>query len=136
MDRIIISSGTRLKAALYLDSRVIDYVVSLDPHDFGRLHNPVMRRLMAPRITLGRVAAMAGVPVGKVLEDIAALGGVAVEPGCLEEQLPQSPEAAPPWVAGVESSKARTVDLLPLDDALDADPMPLVHAGRQGAFSR
>lgn len=122
MDKTI-HSETRLKAALDLDPRVVDYVISLNPHDFERLRNPLMRRLMAPRITLGRVAAMAGVPLGEVLEGVAALGGVTVKPGYREKRLPQSPEVAPPWVADVEAPDVRTVDLLPLDDALDADPM-------------
>lgn len=77
----MIGPDTRLKKALDLDPRVVDYVVSLDPHDFERLRNPLMRRLMATRITLSRVAAMAGVLVGEMLERIAALGGIGVELG-------------------------------------------------------
>ena len=118
-----IGPGTRLKKALDLDPRVVDYVVSLNPHDFERLRNPFMRRMMAPRISLSRVAAMAGVPVGELLRNVAALGGAAVKPGYREERLPQSPEVAPSWVAGAGPTRVRTVNLLPLDDALDADPM-------------
>ena len=118
-----VGPDTRLKKALDLDPRVVDYVVSLNPHDFKRLRNPLMRRLMAPRITLSRVAAMAGVPVGELLEGVAALGGATVQPGYREERLPRSPKQAPPWAAGVDPARARTVDLLPMDEALDADPM-------------
>jgi hypothetical protein len=71
----------RLKEALDLDPRVVGYVISLNPHDFERLRNPLMRRLMAPRITLSRVAAMAGVSQEELLERIAALGGVGMETG-------------------------------------------------------
>ena len=46
-----IGPTTRLKEALDLDPRVAEYVISLNPHDFERLRNPLMRRLMAPRIT-------------------------------------------------------------------------------------
>lgn len=118
-----VGPDTRLKGALDLDPRVVEYVISLNPHDFERLRNPLMRRLMAPRITLSRVAAMAGVPVGELLEGVAALGGAAVESGYRGWQLPRSPKETPPWVTGVEPGNVRTVDLLPLDDALDADPM-------------
>lgn len=121
-----IGPETRLKEALDLDPRVVDYVVSLNPHDFERLHNPLMRRLMAPRITLLRVAAMAEVRVSELLEGVATLGGIAVKHEHRQQSLPQSPKDAPPWVSGTGPANARTVDLLPVDDNLDADPMPLV----------
>ncbi len=49
----VIHANTRLNKALELHPQVLDYIVSLNPHDFRRLHNPLMRRLMSPRITLG-----------------------------------------------------------------------------------
>ena len=124
--RETIGPKTRLKEALDLDPRVAEYVISLNPHDFERLRNPLMRRLMAPRITLSRVAAMAGLPQGELLTRIAELGGVGTESGHPDRPLPQSPREAPPWVAGAATESTPTVDLLPLDDALDGDPMPPV----------
>lgn len=121
--RAAVGPNTRLKEALGLDPRVVDYIVSLNPHDFQRLRNPLMRRLMSPRITLSRVAVMAGMPVGELLEGVAALGGVAVKDERREQPLPQSPEEEPLWVSETDPAKIRTVDLLPLDDALEADPM-------------
>ncbi len=91
-----------------------------------------MRRLIAPRITLSRVAVMAGVPVGELLEGVAALGGVALKDERPEQQpLPQSPEEEPLWASETNTANVRTVDLLPLDDALDADPMLPVMRGIQ-----
>lgn len=46
--RAAVGPNTRLKEALGLDPRVVDYIVSLNPHDFQRLRNPLMRRLMSP----------------------------------------------------------------------------------------
>lgn len=123
-----LSPDMRLKKALDLDPRVVDYVVSLNPRDFERLRNPLMRRLMAPRITLGRVATMAGVPVAELLDHIGALGDVAVE---YEERhpLPQSPQEPPPWLTTLNTGEIRTIDLLPLDDELAGDPMLPVAKG-------
>jgi hypothetical protein len=124
-----ITSDTRLKKALDLDPRVVDYVVSLNPRDFERLRNPLMRRLLAPRITLVRVAAMARGPVGELLERIADLGDVPVEYGEENPPVPQSPEDAPSWVNGMEPGGVHIVDLLPLDDALERDPMLYITRG-------
>lgn len=126
---MIVTPETRLKEALDLGPGVVDYVISLNPHDFGRLRNPMMRRLMAPRITLGRVAVMAGVPVRDLLEGVAAVGGVVVGEAVEERSLPRSPRERPPWMLGVKPQDVRVVDLSPLDDALDADPMPHVVRG-------
>lgn len=132
MGKKTLGPATRPKAAPDLAPREVGYVASLDPHDFARLRNPVTRRPMAPRVALGRVAATADLPVGELLEGVAALSGVAVEPVYREGQPPRSPEAAPPWVTDVESPEVRTVDLLPLDDVLDADPTPPVMRGVKG----
>lgn len=46
--RADVGSNTRLKKALDLDPRVVDCIVSLNPHDFQRLRNSLMRRLSPP----------------------------------------------------------------------------------------
>lgn len=123
-----INANTRLSRVLDLDPAVVDYIVSLNPHDFKRLHNPIMRHFMAPRITLGRVAAMVGVPVDDMLHHIAELIPVTVEttPALA---LAQSPQQQPAWVAQANVETIVEVDLLPLDEALNADPMlPVITA--------
>ena len=121
-----ITEQTRLNKALDLDPRVVDYIVSLSPHKFERLRNPLMRRLMSPRITLGRMAEMVHMPVEQLLDRVAVLGGVSVARVEQSGALPQSPREAPSWVTGTDPATIRTVDLLSLDEALSADPMPPV----------
>ena len=118
-----LKSSTRLSSALELHPDVLEYIVSLAPHDFERLRNPVMRRLMPPRISLARVAAIAGIPVNAMLEAIGVLTGVSAE---LEDAqpMPQSPAQRPAWLEGLGAVK--TVNLLPLDELLEADPLPPV----------
>ncbi len=53
-----ISAETRLSQVLDAVPGALDYIVSLNAHDFGRLRNPVLRRYMSSRISLRRVAAM------------------------------------------------------------------------------
>lgn len=120
-----IGPDTKLSVALDLAPGVLDYVVSLNPHDFQRLRKPLMRRLMAPRITLGRVARMVNVPVEQMLRRISELSGAPIG-SMAESALPQSPVERPAWIPAVPD---REVDLLPMDETLDADPMPpVMHA--------
>lgn len=119
----VIGASTRLNVALELHPDVLEYIVSLEPHDFARLKNPVMRRLMSPRITLGRVAVMAGVPVADVLEQIAEITGASIDPNDTASSLPASERTRPDWVGQAEQGSFNTVDLLPMDDAQDGDPM-------------
>src|SRR5687767_3811149 len=93
---------TRLNKALDLDPRVVDYIISLSPREFERLRNHLMRRLMSPRITLGRVAEMAGLPVKQLLDHVAELGGASVMRMGELAGLPQSPREAPSWVTQTE----------------------------------
>jgi hypothetical protein len=119
-----INPNTKLNIILDLDPKVVDYIVSLNPHDFQRLHNPLMRKFMSPRISIGRVAAMVGQPISALLNRIAELTEVEVA-GASEETRPQSPTDAPAWAEALSPDDATiTLNLLPIDETLDADPMP------------
>lgn len=123
---VILKPSTRLSKALELHPDVLEYIISLEPHDFTRLRNPVMRKLMPPRISLGRVAAIAKIPVQTLLERIASLSGAMVAPIEAKAPLPQSSSQAPDWVVFANRTTVQTVNLLPLDAALEEDPMPPV----------
>jgi hypothetical protein len=124
-----ISASTRLNKALDLHPDVLEYIVSLNPHDFVRLRNPLMRRVMSPRITLGRIAAMTHVPLTELLTRVASLGGTTVVEGAAEQVLPQSPAEPPLWLAEARPDEIREVNLLPMDATLDSDPLPpVMHA--------
>ncbi len=121
-----ITPRTRLSKVLELHPDVLEYIVSLDPHDFERLQNPVMRKLMSSRISLERIAIMTGTPINALLERIAALSGATAELSPGETSSPQPSTIRPAWVSSADPSTVRTVNLLPLDEALEADPMPPV----------
>ena len=125
-ETVTLKPSTRLSKALELHPDVLEYIVSLEPHDFTRLRNPVMRKLMPPRISLERVAAIAKIPVKTLLEHIADLSGATVAEHDSEFVMPQSPSQSPAWVSLADPKLLRTVNLLPLDEALEADPMPPV----------
>jgi Domain of unknown function (DUF1858) len=119
-----ISATTKLAKVLELHPDVLEYIISLDPHDFARLRNPVMRKLMSPRISLGRIAAMTGMTSNALLEQIAVLSGATVELSPTEILSTPSSSERPAWVGSSEAT--RTVNLLPMDELLNEDPMPPV----------
>jgi hypothetical protein len=124
-----ITPQTRLNRVLDLHPDVVAYIVALNPGDFARLRQPLMRRLMAPRITLSRVAAMGHVPVAELLDHIAALTGAVVAEEVVEPVLPQSPGELPSWVTAADPRTTQTVNLLPLDATLTTDPLlPVITA--------
>ena len=137
---VMINANTRLNKTLDLDQKVVDYIVSLNPHDFERLHVPLMRRYVAPRITLGRVAEMVHVPVAELLCRIAELGHAQVDVSQPDELLKHTPQTRPEWATGANLDAAHEVDLLALDEALNADPLPpvmrIVHALAPGQVMR
>jgi len=85
---------------------------------------------------------MTGVPVSELLQRIAALAGVQVDAEATpsHKPLPLSSPARPAWAAEANLTPERDVDLLPMDQTLDADPLPLVirviHALQPGQVMR
>lgn len=124
-----LSGRTRLKEVLDSIPGALEYIVSLNPHDFKRLFNPFMRKYMSPRISLERVAAIAGVPLGEMLAKLHELAG---EPRndladlaslSSSNPLPQSPAAPPDWMKLADNPDLHWINLLPLDEML-GDPLP------------
>ena len=131
---IQLTSNSKLSQALKLHPDVLDYIVSLNPHDFQRLHNPLMQKLMPPRISLTRIAAMTETPIMDILiriHDIAQSPLSAREIDTLKREinenvvdpLPLNPVGVPDWV---HDPIVAEVDLLAADERLDTDPIPAI----------
>jgi hypothetical protein len=128
---LAVDGTSKLAAALDLGPGVLEYVIGLNPHDFARLRNPLMRKLMPKRIRLDRLARMVDKPVSQLVEEIHAAAGLEVDRvglALIEEPatdvLPSNAERQPDWAAG---DTAAVVDLLEGDERLDTDPIPLIH---------
>ena len=118
---MLVDGDSKLSRALKLHPDVLEVVVALNPHDFVRLRNPFMRKLMAPRITLSRIARMTGTPLRELLARIHEAAGEPFEGAVPDaEPLPENPASPPPWI----SEPHEVVDLLEADERLDTDPMP------------
>ena len=129
---IRVEASSKLSEALKLHPDVLEYIVSLNPHDFQRLCNPLMRKLMPPRITLARIAQMTDTPIVTLLERIHEVAQSSLtDEDRLElltlladgqdTRLPANAETMPEWA---RQDVVAVVDLLASDARLDADPMP------------
>lgn len=118
---------TKLSEALKYNPAILDYVVSLNPHDFERLRNPLMRRVMPVRITLRRLASMVNIPEQEFLDKMNTLAGQPLEKADqAQKQVPVSPVAPPDWLGGLDEKQIKWVDVLPGDETLE-DPMPPIN---------
>ncbi|MBY0358330.1 MAG: DUF1858 domain-containing protein [Candidatus Obscuribacterales bacterium] len=122
------NADTRLSEALKAGPAVLDYIISLNPHDFERLRNPLLNKVMPPRITLGRIAAMVNMPVAELIAKIHELSGLPAESAQIIEtrELPHSAKEPPLWLSNVDLDKIKWVDVTPIDAEL-GDPMPPIN---------
>jgi hypothetical protein len=130
-----ITPQTKLSRVLMLHSDVLPYIISLSPHDFERLNNPLMRQLMPPRITLARLAAMVNKPVDEIIQGIYDAAHMELEDNKFVDDaplnLPANSDEPPPWIT---DEVVAVVDLLESDERLDTDPfVPLFPALKQAA---
>ncbi|MCB8923981.1 MAG: DUF1858 domain-containing protein [Ardenticatenaceae bacterium] len=136
-----INGSTKLSKVLKSHPEVLDYIVSLNPHDFERLYNPLMRQLMPPRISLERIAAMTNTPLITLLTRIYEIAGqplTAAERAELAQTAvtnvpPRNPNHPPDWL---QEPATAVVDLLESDERLDTDPFvplfPIINRAQPG----
>ncbi len=129
-----LTGDTRLSDALASAPAVLEYIVSLNPHDFERLRTPLLRKVMPPRITLRRVAAIAGISEIELLSKISELSGVPFRASVDDSSkaVPISPSEPPSWMKDVDMEKIVWVDVTPIDSEF-GDPMPPINVAVNGS---
>lgn len=129
--------NTRLSEALDAGPDVLEWIISLNEHDFARLRNPLMRKVMPVRIKLGRIAAMVGMPEREFLAKLHEVAGLPYEEQELVDEdahksFPHREEAKPEWLEHADFTAIHWVDVTPLDAVL-GDPMPPINIAVNGA---
>lgn len=123
------NGDTRLSEALKASPAVLEYIISLNPHDFERLRNPLLNKVMPPRITLRRISIMVGIPEEELVAKIHELTGLPTEPISApadRKTLPGSAVDPPEWLKKIDLAKIKWVDVTPID-AILGDPMPPIN---------
>jgi hypothetical protein len=141
---IKVMPNSKLAKALQLHPDVLDYIVSLNPHDFERLYNPLMRKLLPQRITLARLAQMTNTPLAELLIIIHKKAQLPLKTADLQKidqlsaassvtPLPKNPTTSPDWI---NDPISKIVNLLASDDRLDTDPFvplfPVINRAEEG----
>lgn len=68
-----ISGNTKVSKVIKENKEAIEAIASLNPH-FTKLRNPVLRRLLAPRVTLGEAAKIGKCEVQEMLHKLVSIG--------------------------------------------------------------
>ena len=68
-----ITSKTRISSLVKFNSEVIDTIASIN-QNFKKLKNPVLRKLLAPRVTIENAAKIGGVSVDEFIGKLIPLG--------------------------------------------------------------
>lgn len=127
------NGNSRLSEALDAHPDVLEFIISLNPHDFQRLRNPLLRKVMPPRITLGRIAKMVGIPSVELVTKIHKIAGIKGKVQNVDEQdLPQSSVEPPEWLWQANPDAIKWVDVLSIDE-IGGDPMPPINIAVNGA---
>lgn len=123
------NGDTKLSEALKASPDILEYVISLNPHDFARLRNPLLNKVMPSRISLRRLAAMVGISEGDFVAKINSLAGLDNDRESSSNKaasLPASQPEAPDWLNRVDLEQIKWVDVTPIDAVL-GDPMPPIN---------
>lgn len=118
-----IDKGIKVSELLQHHPELVDVLARFHPH-FGLLKNRLLRKIMAPRVTVEQAARMAGVDLREFLQVIGQALGREIEE---EPVLGTEPEEVPP-TGGPKPEVLKTTDparLVPLDVRED------IRAGRE-----
>lgn len=121
----MISPDMRVSELLDAHPQVVDVLADLHPH-FTQLRSRLMRRLIAPRVTVAQAARIAGVPVETLLAAVRrAIGEPEPAPAACET-LRREP-VAEPRPAALDELRPVHVDVRD-DIARGAEPFPRIMA--------
>ncbi|HEY7676391.1 MAG TPA: DUF2249 domain-containing protein [Candidatus Methylomirabilis sp.] len=109
-----ITADTRVSDLLDAYPQAVEVLAEFSPH-FARLRNRILRKLMAPRVTVGQAAQMARVDVGAMLTVLARATGQAPPPACgggaATAPAPPSGSERPPFLDQFADERLVTLDV-------------------------
>lgn len=111
-----INSKTRISQLIKADKQVIEALVSLSSN-FKRLRNPILRKTLARRVTIGEAAQIGGVSAEAILDQLRGLGFQVEEADSENRNIE-------------EDLDLNQVQQLPEEAFVELDVRPVIEAGR------
>ncbi len=109
-----ITAETRVSDLLNAHPEAVEVLAEFNPH-FAKLRNRMLRKIMAPRVTVAQAAQIAQVDVGAMLTMLARATGQAPTPPCAAPAPAPAPSgtasARPPFLDLFEGEHLVTVDV-------------------------
>lgn len=116
-----INSNTKIAAILKHNPEALEAIISLNPK-FSKLRNPVMRKLMAGRTSIGMAAKIVGCDVADFFEKLKPLG---FEAAHAAETDTVDKKQLPPFIENLKPENIRVLDVRPVLDE-GKDPLSLI----------
>ena len=104
---MIINSDTKISHIFRENKDAIDTIASINDH-FKKLKNPVLRRVLAPRVTIKEAAKIGNISVNEILRKLETIGFEAV----YDDEM-KSDSAAEITKPEIDSSKVVLLDVRP-----------------------
>lgn len=111
-----INSNTRISVLIKDRLEAIDAITSINPH-FNKLRNPILRRVLAPRVTIADAVRIGKCTMKEMMDALAAVGFEIEQ--ATEEILAQA--AVSNQTRAVDQSKLSVLDVRPILES-GADP--------------
>jgi len=119
---MIINVNTKIASILKTHPAALEAIISISPK-FNKLRNPLLRKLMASRTSIGLASNVGGCSVNDFFEKLKPLGFVVDKARGIEKEA--MPEAAPSFMQNIEEKKIVELDVRPVIES-GKDPFNII----------
>lgn len=116
-----ITAATKISQILKSSPEALEAIVSLSPK-FKKLQNPLLRRVMTPRVSIEEAAKLGGCSVSDFFDALQPLGFITSE---VETIKKADEQAKPMWLMNLPGNRIKQLDVRPVL-AEGNDPLKLI----------
>lgn len=121
---MLVTANTKISHLINHDKKAIDAIASINPL-FRKLKNPLLRKLLAPRVNVADAAGIGHVTVNEFLQKL-YLHGFEVE---LDKIVPDSPDNHRGDQNSVSKEKLIKTDIMERTNIVEFDVRPILEGG-------
>lgn len=118
---MVISSTTRISAIIKANPKAIDVIASINKH-FEKLKNPILRKILAPRVTVADAAKIGGCSVDVFFQKLIPLGFEIKTENAVESSKDNK---LPDFLNDISDNNTTTLDVRPIL-ASGTDPFNII----------